>query len=138
MDVKSALLNGELDEEVYVQQPPCYAATGKEQLVVRLTKALYGLKQAPSVWNTKLDACLIKLGFAQCESEHGMYVRGATPTRLIVRVYVDDLLITGSNSSNIDKFKMEMKSLVQMFDLGMLSYYLGIEVRQGSSGINIS
>ena len=111
MDVKSAFLNGELEEEVYVQQPPGFAATGKEHLVLRLVKALYGLKQAPRAWNTKLDACHVKLGFAQCESEHGMYVRGATTTRLIVGVYVDDLVITGSNSSDIDEFKLEMGSL---------------------------
>jgi len=79
--------------------------------VLRLAKALYGLKQAPRAWNTKLDACLIKLDFKQCESEHGMYAQGATPTRLLVGVYVNDLVITGSNSSNIDKFKLEMKSL---------------------------
>ncbi|MBE3102865.1 MAG: hypothetical protein IMZ40_01355 [Bacilli bacterium] len=138
MDVKSAFLNGELEEEVYVQQPPGFAAAGKEHLVLRLAKALYGLKQAPRAWNTKLDACLVKLDFTQCESEHGMYARGATPTRLLVGVYVDDLVITGSNSSDIDKFKLEMKSLFQMSDLGLLSYYLGIEVRQGPSGIDIS
>uniref|UniRef100_A0ACD5Z9S6 Uncharacterized protein n=1 Tax=Avena sativa TaxID=4498 RepID=A0ACD5Z9S6_AVESA len=67
-----------------------------------------------------------------------MYSRGTTPTRLIVGVYVDDLVITGSNSSDIDKFKLEMQSIVQMSDLGLLSYYLEIEVRQGPSGIVIS
>ena len=102
--------------------------------MLRLSKALYGLKQAPRAWNTKLDACLVKLGFARCESEHGMYARGATPSRLLVGVYVDDLVITGSDSSDIDRFKLEMRSLFQMSDLGLLSYYLGIEVRQGPAG----
>ena len=72
--------------------------------MLRLDKALYGLKQAPRAWNTKLD-------FTRCESEHGMYARGATPTRLLIGVYVDDLVITGSDSSDIDKFKLEMKSM---------------------------
>ena len=67
-----------------------------------------------------------------------MYSRDSTPSRLLVGVYVDDLVITGSVSSDIDKFKLEMKSLFQMSDLGLLSYYLGIEVRQGPSGIDIS
>ena len=138
MDVKSAFLNGELEEEVYVQQPSGFAAKGKEHMVLRLDKALYGLKQAPRAWNTKLDSCLVRLGFARCESEHGMYARGATPSRLLVGVYVDDLVITGSDSSDIDMFKLEMQSLFQMSDLGLLSYYLGIEVRQGPSGIDIS
>lgn len=121
MDVKPAFLNGELEEEVYVHQPPSFAAVGKQHLVLRLDKALYGLKQAPRAWNTKLDACLVKLSFTQCESDHGMYARGATPTRLLVGVYVDDLVITGSNSSNIVKFKLEMKNMFQMSDLGLLS-----------------
>ncbi|CAM0876884.1 unnamed protein product [Alopecurus aequalis] len=127
-----------LEEEVYVQQPSGFAAKGKEHLVLRLKKALYGLKQAPRAWNTKLDSCLVRLGFTRCESEHGMYSRDSTPSRLLVGVYVDDLVITGSVSSDIDKFKLEMKSLFQMSDLGLLSYYLGIEVRQGPSGIDIS
>ena len=96
--------------------------------MLRLDKALYGLKQAPRAWNTKLDACLVKLDFTRCESEHGLYARGATtPTRHLVGVYVDDLVITVSDSSDIIKFKLEMQSLFQMSDLGLLSYYLGIE-----------
>ena len=67
-----------------------------------------------------------------------MYARGAASTRLLVGVYVDGLVITGSDSSDIDKFKLEMQSLFQMSDLGLLSYYLGIEVRQEPSGIDIS
>jgi hypothetical protein len=62
-----------LEEEVYVQQPPGFGIARKEHLVPRLDKALYGLKQAPKAWNTKLDACLVKLGFAQCKSEHDIY-----------------------------------------------------------------
>ena len=79
MDVKSGFLNGELEEDVYVQQPAGFTAKGKEHLVLRLDKALYCLKKAPRAWNTKLDACLVKLDFTRCESEHGMYARGATP-----------------------------------------------------------
>ncbi|KAM0910310.1 hypothetical protein ACQ4PT_014216 [Festuca glaucescens] len=110
-------------------------AQGKENLVLRLDKALYGLKQVPRAWNT---ACLVKLGFAQCKPEHDMHARGTTTTRLLVVVYVDDLVIIGANSSNIDNFKLEMKSLFQMSDLRLLSYYHGIEVRQGLGRIDIS
>ena len=137
MDVKSAFLNGDLEEEVYVQQPPGFAASGKEHLVLRLRKALYGLKQAPRAWNTKLDACLIQLGFTRCESEAGMYARG-TNGRLLVGVYVDDLVITGSNSSTIEAFKLEMMEQFKMSDLGLLTYYLGIEVHQSPAGIDIA
>ena len=65
MDVKSALLNGDLKEEVYVREPPGYAVAGEEGKVYRLCKALYGLRQAPRAWNAKLDATLKKMGFKQ-------------------------------------------------------------------------
>src|SRR5664279_3222332 len=107
-------------------------------MVLQMKKALYGLKQVPRAWNTKLDACLVRLGFSKCQSEADMYARGAAGSRLLVDVYVDDLVITGSDSSDIDAFKLEMKGLFQMSDLGLLCYYLGIEVHQGPAGINIA
>ncbi|KAF0909138.1 hypothetical protein E2562_031640 [Oryza meyeriana var. granulata] len=75
MDVKSAFLNGELDEEVYVKQPPGFIVVGEEGKVLRLRKALYGLRQAPRAWNVKLDRTLKALGFEQSKHEHAMYRR---------------------------------------------------------------
>lgn len=137
MDVKSAFLNGELQEEVYVRQPPGFVAAGHEGKVLKLQKALYGLRQAPRAWNTKLDASLRKLGFRRCASEHGMYTRGAGKTRVVVGVYVDDLIITGANPEDVGAFKDEMHRLFRMSDLGLLSYYLGIEVKQGRNAITL-
>jgi hypothetical protein len=73
MDVKSAFLNGELKEEVYVAQPAGFVIKGAEHKVLRPRKALYGLKQAPRAWNAKLDATLVALGFQRSSSEHGVY-----------------------------------------------------------------
>ena len=84
LDVKSAFLHGELQEEVYVQQPEGYAVKGKEHCVLRLSKALYGLKQAPRAWNMRLDRSLKKLGFARCISEQAVYTRGIGKTNLIL------------------------------------------------------
>jgi len=137
MDVKSAFLNGDLQEEVYVRQPPGFVAAGHEGKVLKLQKALYGLRQAPRAWNMKLDASLRKLGFKRCVSEHGMYTRGAGKTRVVVGVYVDDLIITGASPEDISAFKEEMCQLFRMSDLGLLSYYLGIEVKQGRSAITL-
>lgn len=137
MDVKSAFLNGELHEEVYVCQAPGYEEAGKEYKVLKLQKALYGLKQAPRVWNTKLDASLLTLGFARCPLEHGVYLRNTGDNQLLVGVYVDDLIISGSSTVEIEKFKEQMKELFKMSDLGLLSYYLGIEVSQGVNGITL-
>jgi hypothetical protein len=135
MDVKSVFLNGTLKEEVYVQQPPGFVVAGNEGKVLRLRKALYGLRQAPRAWNAKFDATMASLGFQRSSSEHGIYTRSRGDGRLIVGVYVDDLIITGTSDKVITAFKMEMKQQFQMSDLGLLSYYLGIEVNQGPAGI---
>jgi hypothetical protein len=107
-------------------------------MVLKLHKALYGLKQAPRAWNAKLDSSLLTLGFSRSECEHGLYTRGNGESRLVVGIYVDDLIITGKSGDNINAFKVEMKTLFRMSDLGVLSYYLGIEVRQGWRGVELS
>lgn len=74
LDVKSAFLNGQLDEEVYVDQP-LFEKLGQEEKVYRLRKAIYGLKQAPRAWNKKIDSFLSQIGFIKCTSEHGVYLK---------------------------------------------------------------
>lgn len=135
MDVKSAFLSGEISEEVYVVQPPGFVADGDAHRVLKLRKALYGLHQAPRAWYAKLDDTLSKLGFERSPLEHAVYRRGDATTFLLIGVYVDDLIITGTNRSLITEFKAQMQDLVKMSDLGLLSYYLGIEVCQGEGEI---
>ncbi|WVZ88092.1 hypothetical protein U9M48_034645 [Paspalum notatum var. saurae] len=130
LDVKSAFLNGDLKEEVYVAQPSGFVIAGQERRVLHLRKALYGLRQAPRAWNAKLDGTLVALGFKRCEEEHGMYTRGEGRERVLLGVYVDDLILTGAEEAAISTFKAEMKSSFKMSDLGYLNYYLGIEVKQ--------
>ena len=137
MDVKSAFLNGDLSEEVYVSQPPGHEIEGKSSKVYRLRKALYGLHQAPRAWNSKLDSTLLELGFEKCPSESGLYKKKARNSVLIVGVYVDDLVITGDSNQAIADFKWQMKSKFSMTDLGLMSHYLGIEVKQGEEGITL-
>jgi hypothetical protein len=137
MNVKSTFLNGDFNEEVYVTQPPGFTAEGHEQKVLKLHKALYGLCQAPRAWNAKLNTSLMKLRFTRCRTEHGLYTRVRSHSRLVVGVYVDDLLIVGECVKEIDRFKDEMKQSFHMSDLGPLSYYLGIEVKQGRHGVEL-
>jgi hypothetical protein len=137
MDVKCAFLNGELSEEVYVSQPPGFTAEGEEGKVLRLHKALYRLRQAPRAWNEKLDTSLEELGFTKCRSDHALYTRLKNEQRLVVGVYVDDLLIMGQSVEEVTQFKKEMQRIFRMTDLGTLSYYLGIEVRQSSQGMEL-
>lgn len=101
---------------------------GQEGKVLCLIKALYGLRQAPRAWYAKLDGSLIKLGFRRSDSEHAVYLRGKGAHRLFVGVYVNNLVITSGNVDDINEFKSEMKATSQMSDLGLLHYYLEMEV----------
>ena len=137
MDVKSAFLNGDLVEEVYVHQPPGFQNSKYPGKVMKLRKALYGLKQAPRAWNAKLDHELHKLGFVRSEEEHAVYKKGSGSSLLLLGVYVDDLIICGPNKNKIVEFKEQMCRTFSMSDLGMLSYYLGMEVKQSPGQITI-
>jgi hypothetical protein len=130
LDVKSAFLNGELQEEVFVQQPAGFVKTGEEHKVFRLHKALHGLHQAPRAWNAKLDETLIAFGFSRCPSEPAIYTRRVDGKQVVIGVYVDDLMITGASRGDIKQFKSEMAMVFHMSDLALLHYYLGIEVQQ--------
>ena len=137
LDVKSAFLNGPLDEEVYVLQPQGFVVKGSENKVYKLKKALYGLKQAPRAWNRRINSFLSQIGFKKCTSEHGLYVRCLQDNKLetlIVCLYVDDLLITGSSEEEITAFKNQMMNEFEMSDLGLLSYFLGMEFRMTQYG----
>jgi len=136
MDVKSAFLNGFLEEEVYVKQPLGYEIDGQEGKVYKLKKALYGLKQAPRVWYSRMDEYLKGEGFKRSPSEPTLYIKVNQEGKiLIVCLYVDDLIFTGDLL--INEFKTAMKSEFEMTDLGMMKYFLGIEVNQSEDGIFI-
>jgi hypothetical protein len=102
---------------------------GRKCMILRLHKTLDGLQQAPRAWNSKLDESLCKLGFTCCRTEHGLNTRLDVGARMIVGVYVDDLLVVGESSKDIGRFKKEMMQTFSMSDLGNLSYYVGIEVK---------
>jgi hypothetical protein len=106
-------------------------------MVLKLSKALYGLRQAPRAWNIKLDKSLKMLGFSKCASESAVYKRGVGASAVILGVYVDDLIVTGENVLEINKFKRQMTSQFEMSDLGLLSFYLGIEVKQLEDHVTI-
>ncbi|GJW85674.1 ribonuclease H-like domain, reverse transcriptase, RNA-dependent DNA polymerase [Tanacetum coccineum] len=137
LDVKSAFLHGDLKEEVYVTQPEGFTKEQDKGKVYRLIKALYGLRQAPRAWNIKLDNTLKSLDFKKCALEQAIYTKTSKDSTLLIGVYVDDLIITGAPKKEIDKFKAQMKEKFEMSDLGLLAYYLGIEVTQANGDISI-
>ena len=110
---------------------------GNESYVLKLTKA-YGLKQAPQVWNSKLNKTMDDLGFKRSRLNTALYYKGSEKEKVLVGIYVDDLIITGPSGNQISKFKEEMKDKFEMTDLGLLNSYLGMEVRQSSANIFLS
>jgi transposase InsO family protein len=139
LDVKSAFLNGELKEEVYVEQPQGFIIKGEEDKVYKLRKALYGLKQAPRAWYSQIDGYFQRHGFLKSKSEPTLYVKHQGNTDiLIIALYVDDLVFTGNNAKMIEEFKVEMMKRYEMSDLGLLHHFLGMEVYQDENGVFIS
>ena len=126
MDVMTAFLNGELEEEVYMTQPEGFITKGKEDYVCKLNRALYGLKQAPRVWNLRIDKYLQKQEFTRCESDHSIYVLDGG--RIILAIYVDDLIIMGKHLKDVLNVKASLSDEFEMKDMGELEYCLGIQV----------
>lgn len=137
LDVKTAFLYGELKETVYVTQPEGFIIQGSENKIYKLNKALYGLKQAPRAWNDKLNQVLKDLQFKRCSKEPSVYRKQVNQDTLLVAVYVDDLFVSGTTVKIIEEFKKEMACKFEMSDLGLLTYYLGIEVYQHKDGITL-
>lgn len=138
LNVKTTFLHGELIEEVFVLQPEGFKVAGNENKVYKLKKALYVLKQAHRAWNVKLNAILREFKFQRCSKELSLYRKDEKDGMLIVVVYVDDLLVTGTSLPSILRFKKEMATKFKMSDPGRLTYYLGIEVCQTQEGISLN
>lgn len=138
LDVKSAFLNGKLEEEIYAEQPPGFEEEGKEDYVLRLHKALYGLKQAPRAWYSRIDEFFLREKFKRSDNDHALYTKEAHGKILVVCIYVDDLIVTGDDKNMVEDFKMAMKNEFEMSDLGLLNYFLGMEIVQKEEGIFLS
>jgi hypothetical protein len=109
LDVKSAFLNGILEEEVYVEQPKGFISQGEEDKVYCLMKDLCGLKQAPRAWNARIDDYLQQNGFIKCPYKHSVYMKtDYKGDFLILCLYVDDLLFTGSSEKMFAEFKQSI------------------------------
>jgi len=136
MDVKSAFLNGTLQEEIYVEQPPGFIIAKHEGDVYKLHKALYGLKQAPRAWYSRIDSYFMQMGFKRSQNEATLYVKtNGNGAMIIVSLYVDDLLLTRGDEAEILEFKKCMLAEFEMTDLGEMNYFLGMEIQQEKRGI---
>ncbi|GJT59507.1 retrovirus-related pol polyprotein from transposon TNT 1-94 [Tanacetum coccineum] len=138
MDVKTAFLNGYLEEEIYMNQPEGFIAPGQEGKVCRLVKSLYGLKQAPKQWHQKFNHAMLESGFKINECDKYVYVKDTSSGYVILCLYVDDMLIVGSNDKMITSTKDMLKSQFDMKDMGLADVILGIKIIRTHNGLVLS
>ncbi|CAN1345150.1 Retrovirus-related Pol polyprotein from transposon TNT 1-94 [Linum perenne] len=138
LDINNAFLNGDLTDEVYMQQPRGFEDSTHPTYVCRLNKALYGLKQAPRAWFTKLKTYLLTQGYRACHSDTSLFTHMTSTSTTYILVYVDDLIITGSDSHYIQHFITNLNAMFSLKDLGGLSFFLGLQIHRTDKGLQLS
>ncbi|GKA58792.1 putative ribonuclease H-like domain-containing protein [Tanacetum coccineum] len=138
MDVKTAFLNGNLREEVYVSQPDGFVDPDNPNHVYKLKKALYGLKQAPRAWYDMLSSFLISQDFSKGSVDPTLFIRKEGKELLLVQVYVDDIIFAASTPELCDLFAKIMCSKFKMSMMGKISFFLGLQIFQNPRGIFIN
>ncbi|GJU59242.1 retrovirus-related pol polyprotein from transposon TNT 1-94 [Tanacetum coccineum] len=138
MDVKTAFLNGNLREEVYVSQPDGFVDKDKPNHVYKLKKALYGLKQAPRAWYDMLSSFLISQDFSKGSVDPTLFIRRDGKELLLVQIYVDDIIFAASTPELCDLFSKIMCSKFKMSMMGKISFFLGLQISQSPRGIFIN
>ncbi|GJT69582.1 zinc finger, CCHC-type containing protein [Tanacetum coccineum] len=134
MDVKTAFLNGDLDEEVYMKQPEGFVFPSHENKVCKLKKSLYGLKQVPKQWHDKFDKSIILNGFTHNSSDRCIYSKFTKDYGVILCLHVDDILIVRTNMEGINETKKFLSSCFQIKDMNEVDTILGIKVKSHSGG----
>jgi hypothetical protein len=134
MEVKSAFFNGFLEEEAYVKQPLSFESAEFAHKVYRLRKALYGLKQAPRAWYGRLRGFLFSKGFEMGKVDKTLFLLRQGDDILIVQVYVDDIVFGGSSHSLVARFAEDMSKELEMFTMGELQFFLGLQIKQAKEG----
>jgi hypothetical protein len=138
MDVKTTFLNGELEEEIYMQQPEGFVVKGQESKMCRLIKSLYDLKQAPWQWHEKFNNTLTTAGFYVNEVDKCVYYRFSGSKGVILCLYIDDILIFGTELEAIMETKVFLCKNFDMKDLGEADVILNIKLIKGEDGITLS
>lgn len=129
LDVKTAFLHGDLEEEIYMEQPEGFKVKGKENLVCRLKKSLYGLKQAPRQWYKKFDSFMMTQGYTRTSADHCVFMKKhSNDDFIILLLYVDDMLIVGRDVSKIEDLKRQLSKSFAMKDLGNAKQILGMKI----------
>ena len=123
MDVKSVFLHGDLQEKIYMEQPPGYVQDNSN-LVCHLKKSLYGLKQAPRAWYAKMDSFLLDTGFSRCHSDPNFYTKKVGNHLINLVLYVGDLIITGGDPKLLTHVKSSLKKFLKCQTLDICIIFL--------------
>lgn len=139
IDIVAAYLNGDLEEDVFMRQPPMFEDLNNSNKVCKLNKSLYGLKQAGREWNKKVTDILLNLGFNRCKSDSCVYFRRLNNNLSFIALYVDDMMLASQTKCDMDNIITDLNKYVEAEDRGPISFYLGMEIeREGLRGaINI-
>ncbi|GKE57267.1 zinc finger, CCHC-type containing protein [Tanacetum coccineum] len=133
MDVKTIFLNGDLEEEVYMNQPQGFIMPGNENKVCKLIKSLYGLKQAPKQWHQKFDEVVLSNGYLLNQADNCVYSKfDKSGKGVIICLNVDDMLIFGIDQVQVDLTKEFLSSRFSMKDMGEADVILGIRIKHES------
>ncbi|KAM1143556.1 hypothetical protein ACFX15_031820 [Malus domestica] len=132
LDVKNAFLHGFLDEEVYMAQPQSFLDPVHPEYVCKLERSLYGLKQAPRAWNEWFFKFLLSLGFKSSYADSSLFVQHIGNDVIILLLYVDDIILTGSNDSLVQSVITQLTQEFDMKDLGLLHFFLGLQIEYQS------
>ncbi|RVW52205.1 Retrovirus-related Pol polyprotein from transposon TNT 1-94 [Vitis vinifera] len=136
---KNAFLNGDLEEEVYMEIPPGFEESMAKNQVCKLQKSLYGLKQSPRAWFDRFTKAVLKLGYKQGQADHTLFVKKSHAGKLaILIVYVDDIILSGNDMGELQNLKKYLSEEFEVKDLGNLKYFLGMEVARSRKGIVVS
>lgn len=137
LDVSNAFLHGHLTEDVFMEQPRGFVDPTHHHHVCRLHKAIYGLKQAPRAWFTRLSQALLELGFHSSAVDTSLFIYYHSNVTLYLLVYVDDILITGTDSAALHSIIAQLQSVFAMKDLGELGFFLGMQAHRDSRGLHL-
>ncbi|RVW45970.1 Soluble starch synthase 3, chloroplastic/amyloplastic [Vitis vinifera] len=139
LDIKNAFLNGDLEEEVYMEIPPGFEESMAKNQVCKLQKSLYGLKQSPRAWFDRFTKAVLKLGYKQGQADHTLFVKKSRAGKMtILIVYVDDIILSGNDMEELQNLKKYLSEEFEIKDLGNLKYFLGMEVARSRKGIVVS
>ena len=136
LDINNAFLNGDLIEDIYMELPQGFKVQG-EHIVCKLQKPLYGLRQASRQWFSKFLSAMLQLGFLQSKSDYSLFTKGKDQSFVALLVYVDDMIIAGPSTAVITAVKQQLQNHFKLKDLGVLHYFLGLEIARSKPGIFI-